>query len=202
MTHRYDKSVYLRLEHNWVSMALSKSIKFRFIKLDSAAASHSNSGKAVTLFGSWSSSSLSVSESSDEDCEKTMLSQCWLFCFLFNSHQVFCVGRRPLISALFHRWMAGSGLYSLISAECKFMRIKSTRASSVKEFRQSVLTDFIKENPLSHSEECTGIVGSRSTRRRKWWSKISESNVNLLPAKLLADVLTTMPKLRKIKLLN
>ena len=63
----------------------------------------SDSGTVVTLFDSWSSRSLSVPESSDEDCEK--LSHCWFRLSCFLSCQVFWVGRRPLIASLFHSFV-------------------------------------------------------------------------------------------------
>ena len=68
------------------------------------------------------------------------------------------------METLFHRSIAWSGLNSLISAKFRLIRIKSERASSAKQFLQSVFTN---ENPLSHSDECAGIDRSRSTSIRK-----------------------------------
>ncbi len=54
-----------------------------------------------------------------------------------------------------------------MSAESRDMHIRSVTASSVKRFRQSVLINFNKENPLSHSTECAGVDNSKSTNNRK-----------------------------------
>ena len=89
-------------------------------------------------------------------------------------------------AALFQRWIAGSGLNSLTSADSKLILIRAVTASSVKQFCQSVLVILSKENPLSHSEECAGIVSSKSINRRKF-------GAILLNAMLICSQLTSFP---------
>ena len=102
----------------------------------------------------------------------------WVFTFWF--------GRLPRMAALFQRWIAGSGLNSLTSADSKLILIRAVTASSVKQFCQSVLVILSKENPLSHSEECAGIVSSKSINRRKF-------GAILLNAMLICSQLTSFP---------